>query len=437
MSDLWSRSVCVQGLAGEVSKDTITAAFGIIGNVEKVLMCHDTEHRFNGVAYVVFESPSLARTASEHLEQQYNVQLAEEEINAHLELAFQQVERPQEQADPFAALFVKSTAGKKPAPVRTPVAPRYPTASLPATPYSPPPTPFSPALPQLAHYQDQPRLSTFSGEAGKDCSFGRWKFEVMCLVKEKYSSQTVNNAIRKSLKAPAAEVLMRLGNVGVEQMLLKFQSLYGTVLSGHTLLQKFYGEKQRDKETCVAWSCRLEDYIYEAMEQGMVTPDAAKKSLPSRFWSGLRDDRVKNALRHRETHMGFMDFVMEARRVEEEYNLPSTGCATAVAKVQQVEKDPMEEILKRLERMETRLSECQGAQQQPPQVSPMNVPPQTPQAFPRDIAMSQPPQARPSVNTCHKCHQLGHMSFSCRQGQDVVCYKCQTKGHIGAGCLNA
>ena len=41
--------------------------------------------------------------------------------------------------------------------------------------------------------------------------------------------------------------------------------------------------------------------------------------LRDRFWAGLRDLQVKNALRHRKDALNFEEMVIEARTLEEEF----------------------------------------------------------------------------------------------------------------------
>ena len=232
-------------------------------------------------------------------------------------------------------------------------------------------------------------------------------------------------------------------------MLLKFQSLYGTVLSGEALMQRFYGEKQGKGETCVEWSCCLEDYIYEAMELGIVSPDSAQKSLASRFWSGLYEDRVKNALRHREDSLDFVELVMEARRIEEEYGLNHVAEDGASQKVKSsqvtapkssVSEDKLDLIIKRLSQLESQVSDMKVNQ-----AAGSGPPPPQPQ-YRQWSAQAEPPRVQePHGNQvrrdrsgmkCIKCQIPGHLAFGCRQGSDVTCYKCGYTGHIQAACLN-
>ena len=66
--------------------------------------------------------------------------------------------------------------------------------------------------------QEQPKLSSFSGEKGKDTTFARWRYDVNCLVASHYSEATILQAIRKSIKTPAADIVRHLGEVATVEV---------------------------------------------------------------------------------------------------------------------------------------------------------------------------------------------------------------------------
>ena len=57
-----------------------------------------------------------------------------------------------------------------------------------------------------------PKISCFSGDGGKqDTTYDLWRYEVDCLIKEKYSEETIAQSMRLSLRGDAGKVAMRLG----------------------------------------------------------------------------------------------------------------------------------------------------------------------------------------------------------------------------------
>lgn len=83
--------------------------------------------------------------------------------------------------------------------------------------------------------------------------------------KEGYSKETILNAIRRPLKGEPATVMMRLSPVdNIDEILQKFDSIYGNVLGTEDILAEFYSAKQKDTEDYATWSIRLEDLINRA-----------------------------------------------------------------------------------------------------------------------------------------------------------------------------
>ena len=101
---------------------------------------------------------------------------------------------------------------------------------------------------------------------------------------KKYSTTTVMEAVRKSLKSPAADVLTKLGiHPTVAQVIKKLESIYGSVLSGPAILEKFYKEEQGDI-SCAKWSTTLEDWIYQAAAKKAVPAASISSTLKHKFW---------------------------------------------------------------------------------------------------------------------------------------------------------
>ena len=84
--------------------------------------------------------------------------------------------------------------------------------------------------------------------------------------------------------------------LNIRDILAKFDSVFGNVLTPEALLGEFYQAKQGD-ETVAAWACKLENLRRQLME-GPMAHAATVEMLRSKFWYGLESKAVKNATRH-------------------------------------------------------------------------------------------------------------------------------------------
>ena len=113
---------------------------------------------------------------------------------------------------------------------------------------------------------------------------------------------------------------MHLGEeASAEEIIRKLERVYGVVESGATILQRFYNSRQEDNEGVAAYGCRLEDILSDAIDRGVVPKRQADEILMNKFWSGLREERVKNVVRHRIDQMRDFDSLLaEVRAAEQE-----------------------------------------------------------------------------------------------------------------------
>ena len=117
------------------------------------------------------------------------------------------------------------------------------------------------------------RISTFSGDGKCETSYELWRYEVTCLMKEGHSKEAIMMAIRRSLKGEPANILMRLGSIeAIEEILWKFDSIYGNVMETEDILAEFYSARQKSDEDCSAWSIRLEGLLNQAVRKGKISP---------------------------------------------------------------------------------------------------------------------------------------------------------------------
>jgi hypothetical protein len=169
-------------------------------------------------------------------------------------------------------------------------------------------------------------------------------------------------AIRRSLRGQAAEVLLHLGeDVKVEAVLTKLELVFGDVLPAEAVLEAFYAAKQKPHETVAMWSCRLEGLLEQVKRKEVTDLKQSKEMLKTKFWSGLRDSSIKAALRHlMSKEQSYDDLLRLARTVEDEI-LPKSGDAKSCA-VQDPILTQLQEISKRLTSIEGRLKDVEAAQ---------------------------------------------------------------------------
>lgn len=228
-----------------------------------------------------------------------------------------------------------------------------------------------------------PRLPIFNGDKG-ECTFLQWKNEVAGLIKEE-SSSVVLQAMRRSLRGQAAEVLLHLGeDPTVKTLLGKLQAVFGEVLSAEQLLEAFYSAKQLPKESVAVWGCRLEELVDKSRREGAIDATTADGMLRTKFWSGLYSPNVKMALRHTfERKEEFNGLLAEARAVEAEFH----GTASVQVRAQQVDSEKLDLILQKVTALEARVLRVEEGQ--------------------RPTTKTSKPMS------CFNCRELGHFSRQC------------------------
>ncbi len=107
-----------------------------------------------------------------------------------------------------------------------------------------------------------------------------------------------------------------------ENIIQKLEGLFGDVLSGESLIQKFYAESQKPDETVSSWGCRLEQLLTSAVEKGKILDSAKNDMLRSQFWGNLYSEQLKNACRHKYDIIdNFAELCIAVRAIEQELTL--------------------------------------------------------------------------------------------------------------------
>ena len=213
-----------------------------------------------------------------------------------------------------------------------------------------------------ACHQSSMRVSQFSGENQKgDVDYEIWKAEVKSLRDANNPLTSILYAIRKSVRGRAAMVLLRLGgDVTLEQVLHRFDVVFGNVLPSRTLLEQYYTARQGTSESIAAWACRLEDLLGQARQTTTgITYSESQEMLTSKFWGGLIEPEVKSALRHKLDTASFEDLLVSARMAEQEMNLTRQQSAAAgkAANVNQMntQTSSLDRILEELQKLNKRV----------------------------------------------------------------------------------
>ena len=186
-----------------------------------------------------------------------------------------------------------------------------------------------------------PRLPVFSGQ-DKDTPFDVWRFEVQCLQSEGRSENDIKLAIRRSLKGQASRTLLSLGvEAAVSNIIKKFNAVYGSTETAHTILRTFYSLSQREGEDAGSFAVRLEDCIQQAVRLGRVNQTSVPFLLKEAFGGGLLH-RTKMATAYLFAQFDQFDALqVEVKRVEKELGLLNTASAMAIQSSQQNEIDKL------------------------------------------------------------------------------------------------
>jgi len=135
-----------------------------------------------------------------------------------------------------------------------------------------------------------------------------------------YSAHVIASSAKKSLRGEAAKIARRLGcDASVDDIIRKFDGIYGTVEDSNVLHSQFYSAMQLPDESVSAWGCRLEDLLDRALISGLSMPShALNNMIRDQFWGGLHD-HLKEPMRHQMSKItDFDEFRVETRSIERE-----------------------------------------------------------------------------------------------------------------------
>ncbi|KAK3096074.1 hypothetical protein FSP39_022756 [Pinctada imbricata] len=291
-----------------------------------------------------------------------------------------------------------------------------------------------------------PRLPTFSGDKKGDATYDLWKYEVECLMRDKYSDPLITQAIRRSVKGEAARVIMRLGSeASVIEIIDKLESIFGSIDTNASVLSEFFSARQRDDEDVASWGCRLEDLMNKAMHLQQVRSWEANEMLNNMFYEGLKPS-LKDTIGHIfDKTQDFDELRRAVRRKEEEMRKRKVTSKEHVKSVTSTSNSDLDELKAMVQKLTTDMTEMKkdiAEQRTSTQyVEQINTPQHqynrnTERGNYRGI------NRRP-YNYYGRGQQRYQQQFYDRQqyGQqgienenDPICYRCGQEGHLALGC---
>ena len=218
-----------------------------------------------------------------------------------------------------------------------------------------------------------PRISYFYGDKVKgEATYAQWVYEVKCLLQEEtHKPETIAQAIRHSLRE-ASSIVRRLGiGATVNDILSKFNSVYGEVDTKEHLLATVYSAKQEDDEDVTKWSCRLEDILSSAVDRKLVDAKDVNEMLRNMFWQGLKPTLKDNPGYKFEKITDFDQLRVELRKLEQDHLHPQSNVPhcpiSQTSKKENSELKEMKTMIQSLsntvEQLEKKVNSSQGGNQ--------------------------------------------------------------------------
>lgn len=306
-------------------------------------------------------------------------------------------------------------------------------------------------------YMNFPRISTFSGSPRGETSYELWRYEIQCLLNEKvYRHDQILQAIRRSVKGEAANILMRLGpGATIDSIIQKMNSIYDTIDSCQRILGQFYSAQQEENESVSDWGCRLEQIINKAVMHGEVRHSQVDNMLRHAFWGGLRSDLKDISGYIHDKILSFDELRSELRAIEQDHERrkvnkgKKTGPTVMSVTHEEDEASGMDDIKGMLLKLTADVQQLKDDRLQQPQ------PPYHRNFFPRNngARFQHPVAPRPQVPIQQQ--QFGQQqqsSFGGQQGNYFqarhqrpgrsslgpnglpICYRCGQEGHVQYGC---
>ncbi len=136
-----------------------------------------------------------------------------------------------------------------------------------------------------------------------------------------YPDMSLLMAFRKSLKGSAADALLHLGTgITPASCVQKLDTPFGNVFPIGTLLERCWSARQNQGKSVRPWACRLQSLVSQVSDvDPSIFPPGNQSMLRTKFWSGLKDDKMMIELRHLiDSNVSFDKILRSARVIENE-----------------------------------------------------------------------------------------------------------------------
>ena len=252
---------------------------------------------------------------------------------------------------------------------------------------------------QTIQHVHQSKLPTFSGDNQKgEVTYLQWRFHLKCLIQDTtITPSTILQSIRLSVRGTAADVLMYLGeSCTPDQVLSKYDTIFGNALSSEQLLMQLFNAKQSSDESVVTWSCRLQQLFSQVKDKSTLGP-GADSMLRAIFFHGLHNKDIISATRHRfESDDTYDELLSAVRKVE--FELQASKDPHPSKEIKKVSQHQVAASSSTIERKLDQLLEAVSSLDK--RVSQLEV------------------QDRKNL-FCLRCHRTGHEVSQCRATKDA------------------
>ncbi|XP_033752164.1 uncharacterized protein LOC117335976 [Pecten maximus] len=266
-----------------------------------------------------------------------------------------------------------------------------------------------------------PRLPVFSGDGKGDVTYDLWRYEVESLQKEDFTKDQIAAAIRRSLRGEASRIAMRLRpGTPVSELLLKMESIYGTVDKPESVLATFYSARQGKDEDVTTWGCRLEDLLSKACQKHPFPVEEQNGMLREMFWSGLVGHLKDTTGYLYETIKDFDQLRVAVRRVEKDKDKRrEEGTKATPAKAAVDQKSQFDELKGMIHQLAGEVEKLRDNPGRP-------IPPR-----------GQGQYGNPKHHSDRKSAQIPNTQENRRRDNptdEPVCWRCNQPGHLRIGC---